>query len=366
MGVRRARRGLLAAASLCFAFGGMARAADFYQGKQLSFVINYAVGGPADTEGRIIARHLGRHIPGEPTVIVRNMAGAGGIVGANWLGQVAAPDGLTLGFLTGVASKAAMADPGLKVDASKFAFVAGGNGISVTFIRTDVPPGMKRPEDVLKARDFWVGGLTPDTDKDVRERLQLDMLAIPYKYVSGYGNTADARLAFTRNEIQMYNESLPTYRSAVEPGLVKTGEAIPLWFDPFDDGEKLSRSPDTASIDALTYPDFLKKAKGALPTGDMWESYRLLNAVGTTFLRIFAMLPGTPKAAVEAVQAGLSAMSKDPEFRKDAVTSMKFVPTYIIGAKTEALFRTRLSPDRRLVAWLRAYIEKGKMSNGKK
>ncbi len=341
-------------------------AADFYAGKTLNLMINYAPGGPADAEGRVVARHLGKHIAGNPNIVIRNMPGAGGVVGANWLGTVAPADGSTLGFLTGVTSKAALADENFKADMSKYAFVAGVSGIAVAFIRTDVSPGMKRPEDILKAKDFWVGGLTVDSDKDMRERMQLEMLGIPHKYITGYGNTADARLAFERNEIQMYAESSPTYRTAVEPGLVQTGKAIPLWHDSMDLGGSLARSPEADGIDAPTYEEFLLKAKGELPKGILWDAFRRLNQTGTTFLRLYVMAPGTPKEAVDAVTAGIVKLSKDPEFREETMRTMKFTPTFITGEKAEASFREKLKSDPAIVAFVRDYIEKGKASNGKK
>jgi tripartite-type tricarboxylate transporter receptor subunit TctC len=67
----------------------------FYQGKNVTFLINFAAGGPTDIEGRIVARHLAKHIPGNPTIIVQNMAGAGGVTGINFLGEAAKRDALT-------------------------------------------------------------------------------------------------------------------------------------------------------------------------------------------------------------------------------------------------------------------------------
>jgi tripartite-type tricarboxylate transporter receptor subunit TctC len=75
--------------------------APFYRGKTLTVLINFAAGGPTDIEGRLVGRFLGKHLPGQPAVIVQNMAGAGGVTGANYLGEIAKPDGLTLGYFTG-------------------------------------------------------------------------------------------------------------------------------------------------------------------------------------------------------------------------------------------------------------------------
>ena len=74
--------------------------AEFFSGKTLTMVNNYPPGGASDTEGRIFARHLSKHIPGNPKIIFKNVAGAGGLKGFNWLGEVAKPDGLTASFYT--------------------------------------------------------------------------------------------------------------------------------------------------------------------------------------------------------------------------------------------------------------------------
>ena len=343
-----------------------ALAADFYAGKTLSVLVNFTAGGPTDIEARLVARHIGKHIAGNPTIIVRNMGGAGGVIGANWLGEIAPPDGLNLGYLTGFASKAAMGEAAIRVNPTKFTFIAGGPGVSVAYIRTDTPPGIKVPADIMKARDFWAGGLSADSDKDIRERMQLDLLGIKYKYLTGYPGSAEARLSLQRNELQMYPESMPTYRATIESGMVKMGEAIPLWHDPLDDGEKFTASPDADGIPAKTFTDFLIEQKGELPKSELFDAFRLVNSVGTVFLRVIAMPPGTPKEAVVAIKAAFEGMVRDPAYREDATRTMKFVPNFIVDEKTEKLFLEKLSPDPKIRAFLRDYIELGKAMNGKK
>src|SRR4249920_2212349 len=87
-----------------------------YQGKTLNIVINFAAGGPTDIESRIFAKHLSRHIPGNPTITVQNMGGGGGITAANFIGEVAKPDGLTAAYFTGSLFHQQLKDPGLRVD----------------------------------------------------------------------------------------------------------------------------------------------------------------------------------------------------------------------------------------------------------
>ena len=348
----------LAAAATVLAASG-ASAADFFEGKTLTVVINYPPGGSSDIEGRLVARHLGPQIPGKPTVVVQNMGGAGGLIGANWLGEVAKPDGLTLGYFTATPVKAALGDPALRVDPKKFAFVASAPGMQVTFIRSDTPPGIKQPADIMKAKDFWIGGFTPDSLKDVLERLQLDLLGVPYKYVSAYTGSAEARLALQRNEIQFFSEGVATYRASIEPELVKTGQVTTLWYDPLDDGQTMRKPPDAEGIEALPFDQFLKQQKGAIPSGQLWDAYRLINQLGTTFLRIMVMPPNTPKEAVTAIRAGLVNLARDQTFRDDAMKTLQTVSQFDTQDNTEKLFQAAISPDPKLRDFIRAYIEEG-------
>ena len=103
--------------------------ADFFRGKTVTFTINFTVGGSTDLEGRLWAKHLRKHLPGQPNIIVQNMGGAGGTIGTNWLGQVARPDGLTIGYLTGSAGKQAMGESQL-VDVNTLTYIGNSPGVN--------------------------------------------------------------------------------------------------------------------------------------------------------------------------------------------------------------------------------------------
>lgn len=124
--------------------GLAAEKAPFYQGKTLNVVINFGPGGPTDIEARIFAKHLPKHIPGQPTVTVQNMGGGGGLTAANYIGEVAKPDGLTAAYFTGSLFQQQIKDPALRVDLGKFGFITGVHGVTVSYIRADVPPGHKK------------------------------------------------------------------------------------------------------------------------------------------------------------------------------------------------------------------------------
>jgi tripartite-type tricarboxylate transporter receptor subunit TctC len=180
----------------CLACASAVRAEDpFYKNKRLTILINFAAGGPTDIEGRLFAKHIGKHIDGQPGIVVQNMDGAGGIVGAKYLGEVAPNDGTVVGYFTGTAFMAAMDPSRFRIDFRSYEFVAAQPGTTIHFMRTDVPPGMRDATDLAKAQGVIGGGLSVDTPKDVRMRLALDMLGVKFKYVTGYRSSPPARLA---------------------------------------------------------------------------------------------------------------------------------------------------------------------------
>ncbi len=341
------------------------RADDFYRGKQLAILVNLSAGGPTDTEARILSRHLGRHLPGNPSIVVRTMTGAAGNVAANWLGQVAPNDGLTLGFFSTVAGASVMGAASLKVDLGKLAFAGTGSGVSVTYGRRDIGGGLKTPEDLVKADEVWMGGLAIDVDKDLRLRLQLDLLGMNYKYVTGYPGAADTRLALQRGEVQMTSESMPSYRAAVEPALVAKGEAMPLWFD-YANESVAPRPKEADGIDALSFWDYFKRVRGKPPEGLRWDAFDTINTVARGYERVLLMAPNTPPAALADIRAGLEALKNDEEFRRDADATMKFAPEYDTSAEARRILLEKAAPDPKLIAFFADYIEQGRRSSAEK
>jgi len=351
----------------CLTPGARARAADpteIYRGKTISLVVNFTSGGPTDTEARILARHLGRHIPGEPAITVRNMGGAGGMIGANWLGQVAPRDGLTMGYLTAIAVGAAQGSPSLKIDLTTLPFIAGVESVSVYYGRTDTGGGLRKPEDLMSKQEFWVGGLTPDSSKDINLRAEMELLGISHKYISGYPGAAEVRMALEKNEVQVTSESLPTFRMSIDPALVQTGKAIPLWYDTsakfWDKGH-----PDAIATGALPFAAFYRKVKGEPPKSDLWRMNALVAEFSTSLLRTIHLPPNPPPETVEIMRKAVADMARDPEYQAEALQVLKYVPGFSMGPEAEKIFLSSANVDPDMRALIRSYVEKGYALIGK-
>ena len=356
-GIARAIRFCLAALSVAVA--DPAFAADYYAGRRLVVLINYAAGGPADIEGRIFAKHFGRHIAGSPTVIVQNMDGAAGMVGANYMGEIAPKDGTMLGMLTASSWQFALDDGKARVDYKTYEYVGTQQSTTVYFMRSDVKPGIKAPADLANAQGLVVGGLGADSTKDLLLRLTLDLLGHKYKYVTGYRGSNAARLALQQGEINFYSESPPSYRSLVEPGLVAKGEAIGVFYDPSWDGRSLTRSSQVDGLPMPSFPELYKQIKGTEPSGKLWQHYLTILALNGELFRIAVLAPGTPKAAVDALRAGMTRLATDKEFAEDANKAFGYVPSYFAGPDTNERVRAALNTTPEMKAFVAEYVAAG-------
>jgi len=335
-----------------------ARADDpFYKGKRLTVLINFASGGPTDIEGRLFAKHLARHIDGAPNIVIQNMDGAGGIVGAKYLGEVAPRDGTIAGYFTGTAFMYALDPERFRVDFKTYEFVATQPGTTVHFARTDVAPGLKQPTDIARAQGLIVGGLSVDTPKDLRARLVMDMLGIPFKYVTGYRSSPAARLAFQRGEINFFSESPPSYRGVVEPSLVQAGQAIPIFYDPGFDGQKFFVPQAVEGLAVPPFHELYQKIKGTLPSGQLWDIYKAIIGADGIIQRVIVMPPGAPPAAIAALRTAIGAVNRDPAYAEEAQKTFSFVPLWEAAPDTPKVAQAALSVPPQVRAFLTEYMK---------
>ena len=336
--------------------GFAAEKPPLYQGKTINIIINFAAGGPTDIESRIFAKHLTKHIPGQPTVTVQAMGGGGGLIAVNYMGEVAKPDGLTAAYFTGSLFQHQIKDPALRVDIAKFGFITGVHGVTVSYIRADVSPGMKRPMDFLKAQKFRAAGLGISSSKDVRFRLSFDLLGLKYDYVTGYNNSSDARLAVQRGEAHYHDETLPSYRTQVEPQMVKTGMVVPLYYtDLVAPSGEILVSRDVPELQPFTH--FYREAFGKMPSGIKYESLKAANMSSTNMTRMFLMPPKAPPETIGILRKAFDSLSRDQDFLQEAIATMRFQPRFEVGEAGEQLFKRASQASPEVVNFLRKYIE---------
>jgi tripartite-type tricarboxylate transporter receptor subunit TctC len=329
----------------------------FYKGKRLNLVVNFGAGGPADIEGRLVAKHLAKHIDGAPGIIVQNKEGAGGLVGINFMGELGPRDGTMAGYLTAAAWNYVIEPSSFRVPFDKYEFVAYQPVNVIYYMRADTPPGMTSAADIMQAKGLVTGGLAADSSKDILIRLTLDMLGVPYKYVTGFRSSAPARLALQRGEINFFSESSPSYFGVVEPSLTKTGQVIPVWYDPISDGRNFAPFKQMDDQQVASFPEFYRRLKGTLPSGRLWDVYRTNLAVDSAMLRTVVLPPGVPQASIEALRKGFERLNGDKEFAEEALKTIQLVPQFVTGGDLNAQVRRTLVVDPALRTFVADYIK---------
>src|SRR4029453_766078 len=183
-------------------------------------------GGPTDIEGRIITQHLPGHIAGKPTIVIKNVGGAGGVIGTNQLAD-AAPNGETIVFFTHGGTAQIVGNPALRAKYADFVMIAGVENPLVAYARKDTPPGLKVATDIMRAPEFKALSLNAQNSNTINQALSLDLLGLKYRPIPAYRGLKEGETAILRKEGQLANTSLPGGTGSVEPTM---GElVIPLW-----------------------------------------------------------------------------------------------------------------------------------------
>jgi hypothetical protein len=304
--------------------------AQFYKGKTITMIVNYPAGGPTDLEGRIVALHLPAHIPGSPTIIVKNVGGAGGLIGSNQLGE-AAPNGESMGFFTLDVPGQLISHSALKTRYSDFVLIAGVESPLVVYMRKDTPPGINVPADLMKAEEFKALSLNAQNTNTLNQTLALDLLGAKYRAIPAYRGLKEVETAILQNIGQLANSSLSGWSGSVEPTMGHV--VMPLWqLSPRKNGGY----PRSKALPNLqTFEEFYAVVHPGKPLAGN-PSYKALRAVSDPQLAMFRVAMMPPKSSGEAVatmREAFTKMWKSPQFLADYSKVIKTEPILVTGAE---------------------------------
>jgi tripartite-type tricarboxylate transporter receptor subunit TctC len=312
-----------------FGVGSAAHGEDFYQGKTLRMIVGQAPGGGYDTYVRTIARHISKHIPGKPSIVVENMEGAGSLKSANFVYKQASTDGLTVVvFNNSLVVQNALGDPRIKIDFRKLGWVGAPSvGVPVCMIMGFT--GLKTLDDVLKTTIPLKVGATRAGSAGYDMPLILNKtLGTKFEVVSGFSGTATTRVALQKREVNAFCSQWESMRVTARAMLDAKGDNKLI---PFVIGERWD-DPEVKDLPLLK--DVIKDPK-KYAIYRAWESQM-------DFQRPLTVAPGTPKDRLEILRKALADTLKDPELLADAKKS-KLVITAVSGEKTEKLVDEVLS-----------------------
>jgi tripartite-type tricarboxylate transporter receptor subunit TctC len=279
---------------------------EFYKGKTIRLIVGYAPGGGYDFYARLVARHIGKHISGNPAFIVENMPGAGSLASANYLYKIVKPDGLTIGHFNGsLFQLQALGQQEIEFEATKFEYVGAVAKVEVACAFAKAS-GIDAIEKWMGSKVApRIGATAPGTSGHDVSKILNATLGLPMQLVVGYKSTGEMRVAVERGELN---------------GLCTGWESLKsLWKKMIDAGELV------IVLQALpkAHPD-LPKVPLAISYAKTDEARQLIQ-VGihdvTAASRPFVLSPRTPKDRVEILRKAFMATMNDPAFLGDAEKS---------------------------------------------
>jgi tripartite-type tricarboxylate transporter receptor subunit TctC len=331
---------VIAVVVLVSAGSGPATAQSFYDGKTMRIIVGLAPGGGFDVYARLLSRHLGKHVPGNPTIIVENMTGAGSLIAANHLFRVAKPDGLTMAhFLGPLILGQVLGQPGIEFDARKFQFIGA-------MVKEDVVCSMTKASGISSVEQWMaaktpikIGAVAPGSPTDNTPRILKATLGLPIQVVTGYKGTAEIRLAAESGEVAgacwAWESMRATWRKALD-----AGEAIPV-----------------LQVTAKPSPD-LPRVPLAISLAKTDEARRMLQVGvhgGSAYARPFAAPPGTPKDRVQALRAAFQEALKDKALQAEAERA-KLTLDPVTGEELERMVGELFTLDPAFVAKLKTIL----------
>ena len=313
---------------------------DFYKGKTIRFITAFSPGGAFDVYTRAVARHYHKHVPGNPTTIVENMTGAGGIIQANYMFQRAKPDGLTIGNnIGGLILQQILGAKGVEFDGRKFEYI-GVPSVDDSVCALTKASGVTNMNEWLAAKEpLKLGGIGPGgTLSDVARTLNA-ALGLPIRVIDGYKGVADVRLAADAGELAGYCggwESVKLqWRKAVEAGQVSVVLQVTT-----------KKNPELPNVPLAI--DFAKTE----------EARRLLKyAVHDVAImqRLFFLPPGTPKDRIRLLRKSFLDTLQDPEYIAESnKTSLTIGP--VSGEEIEGIVSGLFKLDSAMIAKLKSVL----------
>ncbi len=324
----------------------------YYQGQTIRIIIPFSAGGGTDTFGRLIAQHLGRHVPGNPTVIAENVTGAGGLLGSNEFAERVDKDGLTLLTASGHLNlRAFLGLEGLRLKLDDLEPVVAAPMGHVTALNVRAT-GIDDPVEFMTLRGRVTKGIT-DPVGLIESLVTLEMFDIDYRPIPGYGGRGDTRLAFERGELMITTQATPAHNASVQP-LIDEGTAIALYAIGFVDADG-NPLRDPGAPDIITAPELYQQIHGEMPSGEAWEAYKVTanlvqNTRGTIWVHTEA-----PAAAQEALRRGVDAMVEDAAFQAAAETILEGYEV-ISGAGLDQIKADLDAAPPEVVTWLQTMM----------
>lgn len=278
---------------------------DFYSGKRLRFLVGYPPGGGYDLASRIVARHMGRHIPGNPSIFVQNMPGGGSRIAANHINAAVKPDGLTIGIWNSAfALFHALGDPSIKYDMKRVGWI-GASTKDTSACAVMGFTGIKSWKDLVKSkREIHFLSTASGAISDDLPRILNLTAGTKFRITPGYSGTGPIVLALQRHEGDAWCTGWVSMRTTAREILDAKGDNQLIPF-------VIARPQEDPEVQGLPLiPDVILNDEGRAMYS-AWASH-------LEFFRPFSVPPGVPAERLQVLRRAFDRTFKDPQFLAEA------------------------------------------------
>ena len=284
--------------------GTAAHAEDLYKGKNIRFIVGFAAGGGYDAYARTVGRYISRHIPGNPSVVVENMDGAGSVIATNYMYNKAEKDGLTVGIWNSHnVFNHMMGDPSLRIDGRKFGWIGSPGKDSVACAIMGFT-GLKSFDEIVGSKKRLRMGATRAGNTTQLPEMLNRWAGAHFDVIQGYTGTSKIRLAMRSREVDGACWTWDSMRATARSMLEAKGEDKMIPFIVAD------RWEDPEVKDLPLFREVIKDKDNATAF-NTWNS-------PNEFARPFSLPPGAPKEALSILRKAFRATMEDKDYRKDA------------------------------------------------
>ena len=282
----------------------------YFKDKTITILVGYD-SGQTDLAARTFARHLESSIEGNPTVIVKNMAGGGTMKAQNFLHEIADPDGLTIGFNPFLVMAQLTDAPGLRFKYQDSTFIAGIlTAPFMTVVRSDEVSG-----GISKAKKLNYTGRHPMNIIDITATMALDVLGVEYIYVGGHRGDSAIAKSLEQGETQITGSTLSAWKN-FQQRMVENGDLSKLYYHRRK-GSNGKYASDANYKGWKTFEEVYQEIHGKAPSGQLWEAYDFATEMLSTATWVVAGPPNMNSKAAEALRAGFASTTGDGGFQAD-------------------------------------------------
>jgi tripartite-type tricarboxylate transporter receptor subunit TctC len=303
-----------------------------FHGQTIRLAVNATAGSSSDLLGRILAPSIANRIPGAPNLVVENRPGAGGLVAANQLYNLAKPDGLTIGLLFGVVTAGLVGNDTVRFDPAKFRWLGAIASTQVLLARNDLQ--LKRPSDLLAPAQPLILAGPGHSSNDVANRLFLDMIGARYQHVAGFPGQPEQILALASGEVNLVNAGLALYlsrRDAIRSegtydAIVQRGELT----------VEGSFERNDAIREIATIPEVIERLNPRAMKSTEFSSYKsIVGALRVNFG--FVLPPGASEKLVATLRTAIRTALADPLTRQEARNHLNADYDFVDGPTAERM-----------------------------